>query len=228
MDYKNNSKFMNKQFEAVIIIFVIIILTISLDWIIFVINETTLLSLSGLASLSDKILFATFLALIWYAWETKGMKREMVYQSELQSMPFLAIYVRNIKNISKEEKKAYIENNFAIDRLVGDGLYYPTHCYLVLRNMGKGVALDIKINSNKFIVQKYATRIIAPETDEQPFKILKKGNNKGEEMEDPKILNKNIFYVTCRSMEKIEYCFKYKILDLYKNEIEYLGYKKIV
>lgn len=219
---------MNKQFEAVIIIFVIIILTISLDWIIFVINETTLLSLSGLASLSDKILFATFLALIWYAWETKGMKKEMIYQSELQAMPFLVIYIRNVKNIRDEGREEYIEDSFAIDRLVGDGLYYPTYCYLVLRNMGKGVALDIKINSNKFIVQKYATRVIAPETDEQPFKIFKKGNDKGEEMEDPEILNKNIFYVTCRSIEKIEYSFKYKIIDFYKKEIEYLGYKKIV
>jgi hypothetical protein len=42
---------------------------------------------------SELILFATFLALLWYAWETRRMRKEMVDQTELQLTPFLVIIV---------------------------------------------------------------------------------------------------------------------------------------
>ncbi len=42
-------------------------------------------------TLSDLILFATFLALLWYAWETRKMRREIVEQTKLQLTPFVVV-----------------------------------------------------------------------------------------------------------------------------------------
>lgn len=78
---------MNKKFETIIIVFLIIIITSTLDWIIFIVNKIPLLSISGIASIGDKILFATFLALIWYAWETKKIR-------EIEQEPIIDLYYR--------------------------------------------------------------------------------------------------------------------------------------
>lgn len=217
---------MSKNIPIIVLAISGFILAVYLDRVVLLLKDIfPWSSINGIATISDRILFITFLALFWYAWETQEMKKEMVYQSELHAMPFLAIYIRNIKNIDSEEKKEYIKNNFAITREIEKGIF-PSEYYLVLRNMGKGTALDVRVESDSFIVQKYATKIIAPEKDEQPFRIVKKGIRGGEKIRKPEILNSEIFCVFCKNMEKIEYCFKYKILDLYKNEIEYLGYQK--
>jgi len=42
-------------------------------------------------TLSDIILAITFLALVWYAWETRQMRKEIVEQTKLQVAPFLTM-----------------------------------------------------------------------------------------------------------------------------------------
>lgn len=231
-----NYKFMNRNLikkiddMAFAVIICIVLATINLDWIIFLVNKRMpFLSINGFASVSDKIFFATFLALIWYAWETKNMRKQMECQSELQSMPILAIYVRNIKDINNESKKEHIKNNFAVTReIIQDNkpMIVPSEYYLVIRNMGKGPALDTKVESENFLVKKYATNIIAPNTDEQPFKVVQRGaNGTGKKMRAIAVFNGTIFRVFCKSMEKIEYSFEYEIIDFVNNEIKYRGYK---
>ena len=46
-------------------------------------------------TLSDLILFATFLALLWYAWETRRMRKQIVDQTKLQLTPFVVILVED-------------------------------------------------------------------------------------------------------------------------------------
>lgn len=70
-------------------------------------------------SISDRILFITFLALLWYAWETGEMKKEMVKQTELEQKPIIDLFYR-LKTNEHEE-------------------------YLRLRNSGKGVAYNIQV-----------------------------------------------------------------------------------
>ncbi len=77
-------KILNKTF---ILILLITITTLGLDWLIFLLNKIPNLSIPGLATIGDKILFATFLALIWYAWETKRIR-------EIEQEPIIDLYYR--------------------------------------------------------------------------------------------------------------------------------------
>ena len=90
MDKKNMKNFLVK-FQTTIIIFVIIILTLALDRLVLLLNKIPLLSIPGVASLSDKILFATFLALLWYARETKEMRKETMKQTDFEMRPYLRL-----------------------------------------------------------------------------------------------------------------------------------------
>jgi hypothetical protein len=42
-------------------------------------------------TLSDFILAITFLALLWYSWETRQMRKEIVEQTKFQLAPFLTV-----------------------------------------------------------------------------------------------------------------------------------------
>jgi len=72
-----------------------------------------------LFSSNDRILFITFLALIWYASETEKMKKEMIAQNELEQKPIVDLFYR--PQTSNHE------------------------AYLRLRNNGKGVAYNINV-----------------------------------------------------------------------------------
>ncbi len=63
------------------------------------------------------ILSLTFLALVWYSWETRRMVNQIVKQNKLQLSPFLVVYFR------------------------GDGAAKKFR----IRNLGRGVALNIQI-----------------------------------------------------------------------------------
>jgi hypothetical protein len=43
-------------------------------------------------SLSDLILFITFIAICWYSWETRKMRKEIVSQTKIQSTPFISVF----------------------------------------------------------------------------------------------------------------------------------------
>jgi hypothetical protein len=61
------------------------------------------LKLVNILKISDLILFATFLALLWYSWETMGMKEEMMRQNDISIKPELVFYY-------DKDKKFYLKN----------------------------------------------------------------------------------------------------------------------
>jgi hypothetical protein len=44
-----------------------------------------------IANISDIILALTFIAIVWYAWETRGLKIQMIKQTELNLRPLVLI-----------------------------------------------------------------------------------------------------------------------------------------
>lgn len=87
--------------------------------LLIVLVVIAILSALYFSETSDKILFVTFLALVWYAWETREMRKEMVAQNELEQKPIVDLFFRPKTN-----------NHEA---------------YLRLRNSGKGVAYNISV-----------------------------------------------------------------------------------
>jgi|SRR4030043_1278258 hypothetical protein len=55
-------------------------------------------------TLSDLILFVTFLALLWYSLETRRMRKEIGYQNKISTMPNLNFYMDTTEN------QFYLEN----------------------------------------------------------------------------------------------------------------------
>lgn len=99
--------------KIVIIIFLAIFLLLVLFGISYWISDNAaLLSIYTL----------TFFALIWYAFETQGMKRVIKDQNELSNMPVLFLYPK-----SKD-----------------------SHQYIKLRNIGGGIAFNISIRNIHF------------------------------------------------------------------------------
>lgn len=70
-------------------------------------------------NISNIILSLTFVAIIWYSWETRRIANQIVKQNQLQLSPFLVVYFR------------------------GDGSAKKFR----IRNLGKGVALNIQIRN---------------------------------------------------------------------------------
>ncbi len=75
-----------KNIFLVLYFIVGILFTIFLDQIIFLFVGV---SIPGLASVGDRMLFITFWALIWYAWETRGMKEQMTLQNKSKFRPVI-------------------------------------------------------------------------------------------------------------------------------------------
>ncbi|MFH1657587.1 MAG: hypothetical protein ABH919_03905 [bacterium] len=197
-------------------LFLAIILTIFLNHLVFLILKIfPCSSIYSVTTISDRILFLTFLALIWYAWETRGMKNEMVTQTELEQRPFLAMYIRKYKKEKHKDQEDYIIENGKHNQ------------YLIrVRNMGKGVALNLKVEQKlegegkKIEVEKYQCQILAPENDEQSIKF-KMNDLPAEELED-----KEFILSAANNLEKERanrYYFTYKIIDIEKHEVEYIS-----
>jgi len=103
--------------------------------------------------LSPYLLFLTLVAIFWYSWETRGLKKEMVLQNELSLRPrliFFAISQRTlwVKNIG---------NGAALDIQIGDYLLkfsdimeilYRFECQNMLEP-GEASELSVKIGEGE-------------------------------------------------------------------------------
>ncbi len=171
------------------------------------------------------VLILTLRYLIKYTIETQGMKKEMVKQTKIEQMPVMALYIRysrdSMKNPAKYEDQQEvlkkIEPYLLKTRLNGDSDYY-----LTLRNVGKGMAFNVKIESNKFQTIKYKTNFFAPIKDEHPIAI----NKFDKKIENLDELKDSIFEISCANVNGEKYKFKYKIIDIDNKEVEYLGIEK--
>lgn len=106
-----------KNNKNIILFFAIGIFFVSFD--IVVAGLFNIKNIFGSVEIGDKILFITFWALLWYAWETRGMKKEMVEQTQLEQKPIVDLFYRPKTEKHKE--------------------------YLRIRNSGKGVAYSIRV-----------------------------------------------------------------------------------
>lgn len=228
-------KFINK-FQTIIILLAIFTITAAL----FFLNKIPYLSISRVVSLGDIFLFVTFLALVWYAWETGEMRKEMVRQTEVEQMPFMVPYIRNVEVDKIGEQKNYrlIDlqakgYGYDYDKMKAHNLsrYYVFR----IRNVGKGPALNVKVESDNFIATKYQANFFAPKRDEHSIQIMQKTDNLVDPFQFKELsdLEGVEFRISCNAASKQKYCFKYKIKKLKTEdkkeeiEIEYLGYDKI-
>ena len=218
-----------------------IIFTIYLDVLILLIKKIFLLSfVFHIITISDRILFLTFLALIWYAWETRGMKNEIVTQTELFQKPILIMYIRNINEYDeKGKKKQQQQKEYCIDTKLTSvaknfdegGGFGSDLClaetfkkYLIrVRNVGKGPAFNTEVSNENFKVEKYQSQFFAPEPkgDEQSIKIIRKDEKEIEGNYSD--LNNNTFKIFCENINKKKYYFKYKIIDTEKQIVKFIG-----
>ena len=184
------------------------------------------------AAISDWILSFTFLALLWYAWETKRIR-------EIEQEPIFIMYIRNINDYSKDKDRQEKQREYCIktatgnlakefDKYSGEGLNCVKEFdkYLIrIRNVGKGPAFNVEVRDENlnFKIEKYQSQFFAPEPkgDEQSIKIIKKDGDaiKGDYSE----FKKAVFEISCENTNKKEYKFRYKIVDIEKQEIKYLG-----
>jgi hypothetical protein len=183
---------------------------------LLIIGIVTILSfVLGLIAFNNEILFLTFLALLWYAWETRKLKEEAIKQTEIEQKPVMMLHVRNPIAIALENKEYEII----------DGL----SCYLSLRNVGRGPAFNVEVVEIKdrgsiFVVEKCQCRFFAPKGDEQAIKFIKKDNSKKDnsKIESFDELKNIIFKISCKGADGRLHAFQYKIIDIEKQEVEYL------
>ncbi|MBL4644699.1 MAG: hypothetical protein JKX80_02420 [Candidatus Pacebacteria bacterium] len=173
----------------------------------------------GLLTFSETILLLTFIALLWYAWETKKLREEAVKQTELETRPIVCMYVRNINAIKDEVARNLVSQKYSLTRQFGNTISSSGY-YISLRNMGSGPAFNVSVSSKNFKGQRYQTRFFAPKNDEHAVKIVQKPDNKIRNLED---LKNEIFVIQCTSILGEVYEYKYKMIDVEEKIIEFIA-----
>jgi len=139
--------------------------------------------------------------------------------------PFIVLYVRNVKNYPKRKQKIKDDGyliTHTIKKTTNGNTYEAIESsdyFLRLRNEGEEVALNVKMESNNFIIQKYQSKQISL-SDEQSVKVVKKPNNKIRSLKE---LEGEIFTICCDSQAGKHFCFKYKINNIENEDINFLG-----
>lgn len=162
-------------------------------------------------------LLSTLVVLIWYTNETMLIRKESVKQTELRVMPIMVLYIRKISAVS-DSVKLSIKGKYALTFQNGNSIE-PSDFYIGLRNMGDGPAFDVNIESENFKAERYQTRFFAPKNDEHAVKIVKKPNDKIRNLGE---LDGEMFNIKCRSIDGVEYIYKYRISDIKEKMVEYV------
>lgn len=227
-DFKNNIT----QNRNTILFFILgIIITIFLDNLASLFQKVHGLAIPGMATISDRILFLTFWALLWYTWETREMKKEMVHQGKLEQKPIMLLYIRHINDYVKnttdpQEKEEMRRKHYPYIIICMDknkyGIHGKSDYLLRLRNVGKGPAFNVEVKdkSRVFKIDKYQNQFFAPEPkgDEHSFQI--KIDDKT--MTSWSDINGKFFDVFCKNTAKKEYGYRYKIIDFENREVEFI------
>ena len=89
--------------------------------------------------------------------------------------------------------------------------------------MGKGVAFELNVKTDKdnVIVDMYEEKIIDSNGQEHSIRLV----NKDEEYNMVKMsdLDNMILFLECKSVSGRKYCYKYRIVNVEKYLVEYLG-----
>jgi len=215
--------------KYLLFIIIIIITALYLDYIIFWLNRLPYVNILGYATINDRIIFLTLSGLIWYAWLTRGMRNEMVTQTELEQKPIPMMYIRNIDNYPEEERKKQWEYCIKINGNRGileteEEFNRRYERYIIrIRNVGKGPLFNLEVNSEIFKIEKYQSQFLAPEPkgDEQSVKIIKKDGT--EILGDYSGLNNAIFEISYDNVNRKNYKSNYRIINVEKQAIKYVG-----
>ncbi|MFA6184491.1 MAG: hypothetical protein WC682_05365 [Parcubacteria group bacterium] len=168
------------------------------------------------------ILAVTLCYLIKYTKATEETKNQIEKQTDLEQMPILALYIRSMWDYNKEDNtgpaiKERLKNKFKDYLITING--EQTEYFFRVRNMGKGVAFDIEVESDKFNTIKYQSRFLAPLKDEQSIAITGK-----TDIKDLNFFKDAVCYVSCKNVTGSLCIFSYKIRDIKDKRVEYLAY----
>jgi len=119
----------------IVILVLGIILTIYLSWLVYLGYEIPYLPGKDFIHTENVILFLSFLALVWYAWETRELRKTTKNQLELEQRPILNLYYR-----SESKKKGRLR----------------------IRNVGRGIAYNIRVSSIKINKNNFKFRLDGP------------------------------------------------------------------
>lgn len=162
----------------------------------------------------------------YYAWQTRKTVKEMSRQTNLQQMPIIMLYIRdirdsmnNIADYDEQQKMRRKFENFLIRIRTENG---NSNYYLALRNVGNGAAFNIEVKSDAFEIVKYQSRFLAPSKDEQPFAIIQKGNKKIESWGKFK---DSVFEISCKDISGTAHLFKYKIAGIENKKVDFIEHK---
>lgn len=192
--------------------------------LVIVIGTTAVVGIFGFPEYLDQlnlfVLTVTLTVLAWYTYDTHRIANESVMQTELETMPIMCLYIRNISAVENEGKRKSIREKYAITQEVDNNIL-PSQFYIALRNMGKGPAFNIELESEKFKTERFQTKFFAPEPkgDEHAVKVVRKPSNKIRKLEE---LNSEVFSIKCRSVLGKSYEYRYKIIDINEREAEFI------
>lgn len=160
------------------------------------------------------LLLLTYYVIWWYTFETYKIREQTVLQTEIGQMPILVLSIQKGGVVVKP----FMEREYQITEQTENGIVGSDH-YLTIKNLGKGTAINLSLDSEKFIAMSYQERFLIPSKDEYSIKIVEKPNNKIRDLAE---LDGEIIQVRCENMLKKEYLFRYKIEDIRKRKILFL------
>ncbi|MFA5947604.1 MAG: hypothetical protein WC806_01345 [Candidatus Gracilibacteria bacterium] len=114
--------------------------------------------------------------------------------------------------------KQFMDREYQITEQVNNAIIGSDH-YLTIKNLGKGPAINLRLESSNFVAIAYQEQFLIPSQEEYSIKILAKPNNKIRKLTE---LNDEIMQIRCQNMLKKEYIFKYKIEDFQKRKIVFI------
>ena len=137
---------------------------------------------------------------------------------------FLVLYIRNTKNYNDTDKQKF--NDYLLTEEIDMKTMGNSHRAIInsslffrIRNEGKRIALNVKLESENFIGIKYESKQIVASGDEQSVKVVCKPNNKIRKLTD---LNGEVFTISCLSKKGNKFKFYWKIKDIKNGDIELL------
>jgi len=163
-------------------------------------------------------LVLTLGVLLRYACDTNRIANETASQTELHTMPIMALYIRNRDDGKRDEWAIQRLGKYAITRQENQ-IIGPSPFYIALRNMGKGPAFNTIIESENFVAEIYDTHFYGPDGDEHAVKIIRKPANKIRSLTE---MNGEMFTVKCESVVGKKYQYRYKVVNVEERAVEFL------
>lgn len=160
------------------------------------------------------LLLLTYYVIWWYTFETYKIREQTVLQTEIEQMPILVLNIQKGGVVVEP----FMDREYQITEQINNAIIGSDH-YLTIKNLGKGTAINLCLESKNFVGVAYQERFLIPSKDEYSVKIAKKTNNKIRDLAE---LNGEIIRVRCENMLKKEYFFKYKIEDFKKRKITFV------